>query len=66
MKKKHAIAHWRISLNVSCPKCGHYFDLTDEADFWECSGVNHAGQEIEGYETECPECSHEFECEFVY
>lgn len=59
-------AVWTVELNVTCPKCQSRFDITDESDFWEFAGVKHAGQEKEDYETACPECGHEFKCDFVY
>ncbi len=59
-------AVWTIKLDVTCPRCEHYFDITDESDFWEFAGIKQAGEEREGYETECPACSHEFKCDFVY
>ncbi len=60
------IAEWTVELNVSCPKCHHLFDVTCEQDFWEYSGIKRAGQCKEDHETACPECGHEFKCDFVY
>jgi len=63
---KNTPAYWSLSLDTECPKCGHNFDLLCDADFWEFSGAKQACEEIEGYETCCPECNHEFKTDFVY
>lgn len=59
-------AEWTIALDVNCPKCNHLFDLTCEQDFWEYAGIKQAGETKDDYETVCPECDHEFKCDFVY
>lgn len=33
---------------------------------WEFSGAKQACEPIEGYETCCPECDHQFKTDFVY
>ncbi|EJH5947315.1 hypothetical protein NED68_005132, partial [Escherichia coli] len=53
---KNTPAHWSLSLDTECPKCGHNFDLLCDPDFWEFSGAKQACEEIKGYETCCPEC----------
>ena len=62
-----AKAEWTLELNVECPECQHLFDLTNQDDFWE--GVDtceHETPRTTDYECCCPECSHEFVCDFVY
>ena len=34
--------------------------------FWEFSGAKQVCEPIEGYETCCPECDHEFKTDFVH
>ncbi|QGZ13423.1 hypothetical protein KLPPOU148_021 [Klebsiella phage vB_KpnM_15-38_KLPPOU148] len=63
---KNTTAYWSLSLDVTCPKCGHYFDLLCDPDFWEFSGAKQACEPIEGYETCCPECDHQFKTDFAY
>ncbi|MGU9870110.1 hypothetical protein [Kluyvera ascorbata] len=61
-------AEWTIELNVDCPQCGHTFDLTRTDDFWH--GIDEAGEHgtaaTKDFECCCPECEHEFTCDFVY
>ena len=62
-------AVWNLTLNVECPKCGNYFDLTDQDDFWvdaKFGAFEHGTEATVGLDVECPECAHEFECDFVY
>lgn len=60
-------AEWTLELNVECPECQHLFDLTHEDDFWEgCDTCEHETPRTTDYECCCPECSHDFVCDFVY
>lgn len=61
-------AEWSLSLDAQCPKCKHIFDLRDElsenaSPIQVCETDTVATRD---YETECPECGHEFTCDFVY
>lgn len=58
-------AVWNLSLDVTCPSCGHYFDLMCDPDLFEWSGAS-VCESIEGYDTTCPECDHEFKSDFIY
>lgn len=61
-------AEWSLSLDTQCPQCKHFFDLRP--------GLSEGGSSIQiceqdtvatrDYETACPECGHEFTCDFVY
>lgn len=62
------IAEWSFSLDTQCPQCKHFFDLRQELvdsnssiDICETDTVA-----TRNYETACPECGHEFTCEFIY
>lgn len=62
MDKPEAI--WHISLDVCCPHCGEYVDLTDNSpDFWHGMEV---GQHVEDYEACCPNCGKDFICDVIY
>lgn len=51
-------AQWDISLNVSCPYCEHYFDVTDYISMSELPSIQ-AHDEL-SLEVMCPECSRYF------
>ena len=62
------IAEWNVSLDTQCPQCKHVFDLRQElvdnvSSIEICETDTVATR---NYETACPECGHEFTCEFVY
>ncbi|MBA3175164.1 hypothetical protein CBX59_001775 [Salmonella enterica] len=63
-------ACWDINLYTECPECGEYFDIIRyQDDFWTDArfGVcEHDTSATTGYEVECPECKHEFKCDFAY
>lgn len=60
-------AYWDISLMVSCPQCGHDYDLVHTDDFWYgIEAVEHGTPETTDFECCCPECDHEFTCDFIY
>jgi hypothetical protein len=52
------VAYWSISLDTECPACNAEFDLIDLDSFRE-SSVNPLDR-VEGYETTCPHCEHEY------
>jgi len=61
-------AEWSFSLDTECPQCKNCFDLRQELvdnvssiDICETDTVA-----TRDYETACPECGHEFTCDFVY
>ena len=58
-------AQWSISLDVTCPKCGNYFDIiaTDDEFFrYNTEPLN----EVTNYEVTCPECQHDFKIDSIY
>jgi len=62
------IAEWNVSLDTQCPQCKHVFDLRHElvdnvSSIEICETDTVATR---NYETACPECGHEFTCEFFY
>ncbi|GJL37878.1 hypothetical protein TUM17576_46980 [Enterobacter hormaechei] len=62
------IAEWSFSLDTQFPHCKHVFDLRQElvdnvSSIEICETDTVATR---NYETACPECGHEFTCEFVY
>lgn len=52
-------ASWNIDLNVTCPHCEHYFDVTD---YITMGDLPPTGQSIKNCSLEvvCPECSRYF------
>lgn len=63
-----SVATWSISLDVTCPKCEAGFDLVDI--FKEIAStiepLETGTERTKNYETECPECEHEFGVCFEY
>ena len=61
-------AEWSFSLDTECPLCKHCFDLlhelVDNASPIEACETGTVA--TLNYETACPECGHEFTCEFIY
>ena len=58
-------AEWDINLNVTCPHCEHYFDVTDLMSMSEipCE-VGHSTDNIQ-FDITCPECSRDFRIEKI-
>lgn len=58
-------AEWNIDLNVTCPHCKHYFDVTDYMSISEipCD----VGKSSNGlcFDITCPECSKDFRIEGI-
>lgn len=61
-------AEWTLALNVECPQCQHLFDLRHElVDNASCIQACETDTvATRDYATACPECGHEFLCDFVY
>ncbi len=63
-------ACWNITLNTTCPKCNHYFDMIEaDDDFWDYAlfGLCECDTPATtNYECTCPECEHEFIVDFTY
>lgn len=60
-------AEWTVELNVNCPECNHLFDLTGTDDFWcDVKAGEHETPRTTDFECCCPECEHEFTCDFIY
>ena len=51
-------AQWDINLNVSCPHCEHFFDVTDYISMSELPDIK--AQDDLSLEIMCPECSRYF------
>jgi len=64
--KVNPVACWSFSLDIECPKCGHDLDLVENDDFWDgrpnSFNILHSKDE----DIICPECDHEFVCDFEY
>lgn len=67
------VATWAISLDVTCPKCEAGFDLVDIdlVDIFKeiastIEPLETGTDRTKNYETECPECEHEFGVCFAY
>lgn len=67
MPEINEIASWTIELNITCPSCKKHVDLTDQPEFWECF-PGHIEDHLESKDNEvcCPECGHEFICDFTW
>lgn len=60
-------AEWTLELMVNCPQCGHLFDLTENTDLWASVEPCETGTDATtDHECACPECDHEFLCDFTY
>ena len=62
-------ATWSISLDTSCPKCEHDFDMLDDGDWWcesSIQPIENMTDRTRGVETTCPECGHEFTVDLEY
>lgn len=62
-------AVWNLTLDVECPKCEEYFDLTGQDDFWvdgRFGACEQGTPATRGVDVECPECHHEFKVDFEY
>jgi hypothetical protein len=60
-------AEWTVELNVNCPECNHLFDLTETDDFWaDVEAGEHETPRTTDFWCCCPECDHEFTCDFSY
>ncbi|ECD6619164.1 TPA: hypothetical protein G8M64_004631 [Salmonella enterica] len=63
-------AIWAITLHTECPKCREYFDIIHHNDdFWVDANFDTCEQDTPAttdVEVVCPECGHEFECDFAY
>ena len=51
-------AHWDISLDVTCPHCEHYFDVTDYISMIDLPDIK--AQDELCLEIVCAECSRYF------
>lgn len=64
--KSNSVACWSFSLDVDCPKCEHYFDLLEHDDFWDGRPDSFSVLHSKNEDATCPECGHEFVCDFEY
>jgi DNA-directed RNA polymerase subunit RPC12/RpoP len=62
------LACWGISLETTCPKCDHDFDMLNDSDFCSSSirPIEHDTERTTDYEVTCPKCRHEFLVDFQY
>lgn len=61
-------AEWSLSLDTECLQCKHVFDLRSQLSDG-CSSIQACETDTlatRDYQTACPECGHEFTCDFVY
>jgi hypothetical protein len=62
-------ATWSISLDTTCPKCEHDFDILRNNDWWcetSIEPIEHGTERTRGVEVICPECEHEFTVDLDY
>ena len=60
-------AVWQISLDVECPECEEYQDLTEVDEFWhDMLPIEHGTPRSNEYEVCCSKCKHKFTACFVY
>jgi len=52
-------ANWNIDLNVICPHCEHYFDVTDYITMGDLPEIGKSKIDC-SIEIVCPECSRYF------
>jgi hypothetical protein len=66
--KSTKTAIWDISLYTECPKCDTSYDILDQhPDILQTiRPIENGTNRTTGFETICPECSHEFEVDFEY
>ncbi len=58
-------AEWNIDLNVTCPHCEHYFDVTDYISMCEIPCDVGISEKDIMFDIVCPECSREFRIDDV-
>lgn len=64
-------ALWSISLDCTCPECGHEYDILEaDSDFfntdYRIEPIEYGTERTKDFETVCPECEHEFKVDFEY
>lgn len=67
MKPEKAI--WSLSLDCSCPKCSHEFDILDDTEFISDNKLEvceHGTQRSMGINVMCPNCDSEFKVDLAY
>ncbi len=61
---------WSISLDCTCPECGHDYDILEaDPDFFGNSRIEpieHSTERTKDFEVACPECEYEFKVDFEY
>ena len=70
MAPEKPVAEWSLSLDVTCPRCGEYFDIiAHDCEFF----IDGAMEPLENdtprssdYEVTCPTCDEEFKCDFSW
>lgn len=63
--RERPISTWCVELNVDCPKCGDYVDVSMSAGFPGPDGPE-VCEPCVGLPVQCPTCEHRFEvdCEW--
>jgi len=59
-------AQWAISLDIYCPNCKSYVDLTKAEDFWDGKPNDLSFLNMKDNNVLCPECLESFQCDFEY
>jgi hypothetical protein len=62
-------ALWSLSLDCTCPKCGHDYDILEvDPEFFNnrIEPIESGTERTKDFETVCPECEHEFKVDFEY
>lgn len=62
---QRAQAEWVVELNIECPFCKQHFDLIEIGDGESIRGIE-PGESDRTFDTCCPECGEDFECETIY
>mgnify|MGYP001209208456 FL=1 len=61
------IASWSVDLFADCPACECLIDLTEYDNEAFMNGERGSPlQQMEDVEITCPECEHEFKCDFYW
>ena len=60
-------ANWHVMLFTDCPECECQIDLTEYGNEQFMNG-DYCGplDQVEDVELTCPECNHEFKCDFEW
>lgn len=66
---KSNVAIWSLSLDCTCPKCGHEFDILDDGEFLHDKKVEvceHGTPRSTGITVTCTNCDLDFAVDLAY